>query len=126
MMTPTERAVFAPVAILFEGIAAKDAALIREPLIPEGSATLFREGRFIRMTLAELGDRLISITSSEDRFEERMHDPLIRIDNNIAVVWGFYTAYKNGKPDHCGSNLISLINEDGRWRIASITDTSRR
>ncbi|HEY2048141.1 MAG TPA: hypothetical protein VGH03_02285 [Caulobacteraceae bacterium] len=54
-----------------------------------------------------------------------MSEPLVRIDGNIAVVWGSYTAYRNGVPDHTGSNLFSLIHEDGRWRIASITDTSR-
>jgi hypothetical protein len=70
-------------------------------------------------------DRLVQIVGSRDQLEEKMSEPLVRIDGNIAVVWGSYTAYRNGVPDHTGSNLFSLIHEDGRWRIASITDTSR-
>jgi len=124
-MTPEEAAVFAPVATLFRALATADAALMRDILGGAGSAAICRDGRFLKMSLADLAERLIQVTGGPDRFEERMDDPLIRIDDNIAVVWGAYTAFKNGLPHHRGSNLISLIKEDGRWRIASVTDTSR-
>jgi hypothetical protein len=54
-----------------------------------------------------------------------MDQPLVRVDHNIAMVWGSYTALIDGVPHHCGSNLLSLVNENGQWRIASVTDTSR-
>ncbi|HEY1928279.1 MAG TPA: nuclear transport factor 2 family protein [Caulobacteraceae bacterium] len=124
-MTPTEAEAFAPVATLLEGLASKDAAKIREVFVPEGAATIFRGGQFLKMSNASLAERLVQIVRSPDRLEEKMDEPLVLIDGNIAVVWGSYTAYRNGVPDHCGSNIISLIHEDGRWLIASVTDTSR-
>ena len=124
-MTPEEEDVFAPVAALFRALANKDAALIREVLGVEGSAALYRDGRFLKMSLATLAERLVTVTAGPGRFEERMEEPLIRIDENIAVVWGAYIASQDGIPHHRGSNLISLIKEDGRWRITGVTDTSR-
>ena len=124
-MTPEEAAVFAPVADLFRGLATKDAALMRAAIIPEGSATNYRNGKFLKASLPGLIDRLMAHISQPGRFEEVMEAPVIHIDHNIAVVWGAFTTFKDGVPQTCGTNLISLIHEDGRWRVASITDTSR-
>jgi hypothetical protein len=124
-LTPEQAEAFAPVATLFRGLSTKDASLIREVLIPEGSATIYRDGKFLRMSLADLADRLVQITAAPGHFEEKMDSSLVRVDHNIAVVWGSYTAFKDGVPHHCGSNLLSLVNENGQWRIASVTDTSR-
>jgi hypothetical protein len=76
------------------------------------------------MILSCVGDREEKLTSGPDHLEEHMVHPMVRIDNNIAMVWGAYEAMRNGKPDHCGTNIFSLVNRDGRWLIASITDTA--
>jgi putative lumazine-binding protein len=120
------QAVLEPVQRLFDGIAKPDVGIIRAQLIPEGSATLYRNGEFLQMSLKELADRLEKIIGGPDRFEEHIHDPLVRIDDNIAVVWAAYDATKNGKIDHCGTDLLSLVRRDGHWIIASVTDNSRR
>jgi Putative lumazine-binding len=119
-----EKAVLATIQRVFDSLASKDIATLRAQMLPDGAATLYREGRFITMTLSGVGDRMEKLTSGPDRLEERMVHPLVRIDNNIAMVWGGYEALRNGKPDHCGTNIFSLVNRDGRWLIASITDTS--
>ena len=124
--TPDEQAVLQPIQNLFEGLAKKDADEIRAQLVPEGSATLYRNGEFLQMSLSGLADRLAKVISSPDEFEERIHDPLIRIDDNIAVVWAPYEALRNGTLDHCGTNLFSLIRRDRHWLIASVTDNSRQ
>lgn len=68
---------------------------------------------------------LTKITSSPDGFEESLPHPLVRVDGNIAMVCGVYTAVRNGQPDHCGASIFTLVKEVGRWLIASITDNSR-
>ena len=119
-----EKAVLATVQRVFDSLPNKDIATLRAQMLPDGAATLYREGRFITMSLSGVGDRMEKLTSGPDHFEERMIHPTVRIDNNIAMVWGGYEALRNGKPDHCGTNIFSLVNRDGRWLIASITDTS--
>jgi hypothetical protein len=118
-----EKAVLATVQRVFDSLPNKDIATLRAQMLPNGAATLYRDGRFITMTLSGVGDREEKLMSGPDRLEEHMVHPLVRIDNNIAMVWGAYEALRNGKPDHCGTNIFSLINRDGRWLIASITDT---
>jgi hypothetical protein len=120
-----EKAVLATVQRVFDSLANKDIGTLRSQMLPDGAATLYREGQFITMTLTGVGDRMEKLTSGPDHLEERMARPMVRIDNNIAMVWGSYAALRNGKPDHCGTNIFSLVNRDGRWLIASITDTSR-
>ena len=119
-----EKAVLATVQRVFDSLPNKDMATLRAQMLPDGAATLYREGRFVTMSLSAVGDRMEKLTSGPDHLEERMIHPMVRIDNNIAMVWGAYEALRNGKPDHCGTNIFSLVNRDGRWLIASITDTS--
>jgi Putative lumazine-binding len=120
-----EKAVLATVQRLFDSLASKDIATLRAQMLPDDAATLYRQGRFITMTLSGVGDREEKLTSGPDHLEERIVHPMVRIDNNIAMVWGAYEATRNGKPDHCGTDIFTLVNRDSRWLIASITDTSR-
>lgn len=124
-MNSKEAEVFAPLADLFRGLYSKDEALMRSVLIPEGSATIYRDGQFLKMSLAQLVDRLMTVVQGPSRFEEVMDAPVIHIDDNVAVIWGAYTVSKDGVPQTCGSNVISVIHENGRWQIASVTDTKR-
>jgi Putative lumazine-binding len=99
---------------------------MRAQILPDGCATLYRNGQFVQMSMSALVDTLGKITNSPDRFEERIRHPLIRIDDNIAVVWTPYEGLKNGTVDHCGTDLFSLVRRDGRWLIASVTDNFRQ
>jgi hypothetical protein len=125
-ITPEERAMLKPIHGLFDGMAKHDKSLIAAQMMPGGTATLYRNGQFIQMTLSELVDRLDKIITGPDKFDERIHDPVIRIDDNVAEAWAPYEALKNGKVDHCGTNVFILVHHDGRWLIASLADTFRR
>jgi len=43
--TPEEQAVLAPVKAMFDGMAKRDAAAIKEPLLPGGTMVLMRDGK---------------------------------------------------------------------------------
>jgi hypothetical protein len=60
------------------------------------------------------------------QIEERIHDPLVRIDNDLAVVWAPFEFLMDGKVDHCGTDLFNLVRKDGKWLIASVADTGRK
>jgi hypothetical protein len=120
-----EKAVLATIQRLFDSLASKDIATLRAQMLPDGAATLYRQGRFITITLSGVGDREEKLTRGPDHLEERIVHPMVRIDDNVAMVWGAYEATRNGKPDHCGTDIFTMVNRDSRWLIASITDTSR-
>src|SRR5215472_6061952 len=78
--TLEEQAVLAPVMAMFEGMAKRDAVAIKKPLLAGGTMVLMRDGKPTQMTFAEFADRVGRPGTT--RIEERIHDPLVRIDND--------------------------------------------
>ncbi len=122
--TPEERAVLAPVKAMFDGMARRDAAAIKEPLLPGGMMVLMRDGKPAQMTFEAFADRVGRPGTTQ--IEERIHDPLVRIDNDLAMVWAPFEFLIDGKVDHCGTDLFNLVRKDGKWLIASVADTGRK
>lgn len=120
--TGEEKAVLAPIQALFDGMAKYDRDAMLAPVQPEGSVALLRDGKVVRMTL---GDFANHIKPSKDTIQERIHDPLIRIDGDIAMVWAPYEFLINGQVKHCGTDVVNLVRVEGRWLIAGIADNSR-
>jgi hypothetical protein len=109
---------------MFDGMSKRDAELIKKPLLPGGSMVLMREGKPVQMTFQEFAERVAKPGTTH--IEERIHDPLVRIDHDLAVVWAPFEFVEDGKVDHCGTDLFNLIRTDGKWLIASIADTGRK
>ncbi|MGA9720349.1 MAG: nuclear transport factor 2 family protein [Acidobacteriaceae bacterium] len=121
--TPDEQAVLAPIQAMFAGMSARDAGAIRKPTLPNGVMVLMRDGKPVQMTFEDFATRVGKPGTS--KIEERIHDPLVRIDNDLAVVWAPFDFYVDGKVNHCGTDLFNLVRQDGQWFIASVADTSR-
>jgi Putative lumazine-binding len=122
--TAEEQAVLAPMMALFDGMAKHDAEAIRKPLLTGGTMVLMRDGKPTQMTFEEFADRLGRPDATH--IEERIHDPLVRTDHDLAVVWAPFEFLVDGKVDHCGTDLFNLIRTDGKWLIASVADTGRK
>ncbi len=122
--TPEEQAVLAPIQAMFDGMSKRDAAAIKEPTLPGGTMVLMRDGKPTQMTFEAFAERVGRPGTTH--IEERIHDPLIRIDNDLAVVWAPFDFLVDGKIDHCGTDLFNLVRKDGKWLIASIADTGRK
>jgi hypothetical protein len=122
--TLEEQAVLAPVQAMFDGMAKRDAAAIKAPLLPGGIMVLMRDGKPTQMTFDAFAERVGRPGTTH--IEERIHDPLVRIDNDLAVVWAPFEFLVDGKVDHCGTDLFNLVRQDGKWLIASVADTGRK
>jgi len=121
---PEEEMVLAPVQAMFDGMTKRDAAAIKEPLLPRGTMVLMRDGKPTQMTFEEFAERVGR--PGTKHIEERIHDPLVRVDNDLAVVWAPFEFLVDDKVDHCGTDLFNLVRKDGRWLIASVADTGRK
>jgi hypothetical protein len=82
-----------------------------------------RNGKPVQMAFDTFAERLSA--PGTDTRQERIYDPVVHVDNNIAYIWTRYDFVLNGKVDHCGTDSASLVKVDGRWLIASLSDTSR-
>ena len=122
--TPEEDVVLAPINAMFDGMAKRDAAAIKLPAIPGATMVLMRDGKPTQMTIESFADRVGK--PGKTSIAERIHDPLIRIDNDLAVVWAPFEFTIDGKLDHCGTDLFNLVRTNGKWLIATIADTGRK
>ena len=122
--TPDEQAVLAPVTAMFDGMAKRDAAAIKKPLLAGGTMVLMRDGKPTQLTFDAFAEAVGK--PGKAQIEERIHDPLVRIDHDLAVVWAPFEFLVDGKVDHCGTDLFNLVRTDGKWLIASVADTGRK
>ena len=123
-LTPSEQAVLAPVNALFDGMAKRDPAGMKEPLLPGGTMVLMRDGKPVTLSFEAFAENVGKPETTH--IQERIHDPLVRIDHDLAVVWAPFEFLVDGKVDHCGTDLFSLVRKDGKWLIASVADTGRK
>lgn len=122
-----EAQVMRPVTALFAGIAARDARAIGDTLRADADATIASEtadGKraIVHMTREQL---LARFTPGAEKFEERLYDPAIEIDGDIAYVWGRYNFYIDGRLHHCGYDHFDLVREGGSWKIQNLTWSDR-
>jgi hypothetical protein len=122
--TPEEQAVMAPITAMFDAMTKHDAAALKQPLLSGGTMVLMRDGKPTQMTFDAFAD--IIAKPGKAHIGERIHDPLVRIDNDLAVVWAPFEFLVDGKVDHCGTDLFNLVRTDGKWLIASVADTGRK
>ena len=105
----------------------RDSAIILAAMRPDATATAANEKadgtRSVRrMTAAEFA---AGVKPGPERYEERLTDPAIEIDGDIAMVWSPYVFLVDGKVHHCGVDHFDLVREGGRWKVANVTWSSR-
>src|SRR6202020_1518097 len=106
-----EKAVLAPTQAMFDGMAHRDAAAIKAPWLPGGILVVVQDGVLSQLTVEFWANRVA--TSGTTHIEERIHDPEVRIDHDLAVVWAPFNFFIDGKLDHCGRDLYSLTEKSG-------------
>jgi len=122
-----EGQVMAPINAMFDGLARRDSAIILAAMRPDATAIVAAEKpdgtRSVRrLTGAEFA---AGVKPGPERFEERLSDPAIEIDGDIAMVWSPYTFLIDGKVHHCGVDHFDLVRESGSWKVANVTWSCR-
>ena len=121
-----ESAVMVPIDRLFGALSAGDPAAVLAATRPEGGATVAIEQNGTRrvrhLTWTEFASAL---KPGADRLAERITDPAVEIDGDIAMVWAPYTFTRNGAVEHCGYDHFDLVREGGSWRILNVTWSQR-
>ncbi|SFS06950.1 Putative lumazine-binding [Dyella sp. OK004] len=122
--SPEEQAVLAPFQSILDAIAKRDRNLMRDNLLPGGMVTLKRGDKITQLHFDAFIDH-IPVTGTQ-QLQERIYNPLVKIDDDIAVIWTEYQFFIDGKVDHCGTDIAHLVKRDGRWLVAGIADTQRK
>jgi hypothetical protein len=122
-----EGAVMAPINAMFAGLAARDSAAILAQLRPDGGATVASEKADGTRSVRHLSwaDFTAGIKPGPEKYEERITNPAIEIDGDIAMVWAPYVFLVDGKAHHCGIDHFDLVREAGSWKILNVTWSQR-
>src|ERR1700733_11842935 len=121
---PEDSAVLVPIDAMFHGMTERDPAAIKAAALPGTVLVLMRDGKPAQMTIEAFAERVGR--PGKTHIEERIHDPLVRIDHDLAMVWAPFEFLVDGKVDHCGTDLFNLVRQDGKWLVASVADTGRK
>lgn len=114
-------AVLAPVNAVFAALEAGDKNALLAQVYPEGRVTAVGDGKVRQQSFIQFAERV----SPERAFKERIWNPAIEIDGDIAMVWAPYDVHVAGKIANCGIDHFDLVRENGAWKVMNITFSSR-
>lgn len=120
-----EAAVMSVVERLFASMQAREADALRSLFIPEGRlvSTSTRPGQASVVRLLSLDDFIKLVVETKEPFRERMYEPEVRIQGEMASVWGRYDFHVGERMTNCGYNSVQLLRVREEWKIANIAST---
>jgi len=127
-LTAEEAAVMAPVDMLFDGMRAKDTAMIRGAFVELGvlQGPARRPDGSWGISTTPVDDFIATIGRIDRSIDEPLFDVEVRIDGPLATVWAEYDVFVDGEFSHCGVDAFQLVNLGDGWKILNIADTRRQ
>ncbi|MFL6734216.1 MAG: nuclear transport factor 2 family protein [Sphingomicrobium sp.] len=120
-----EQPVLAPINALFAALERGDGSAMLHQVYPDGHVTATgnrASGSGVRQqSWAQFAQRL----KAGEGFQERITDPAIEIDGDVAMVWAPFVVRVGGKVSNCGYDHFDLVRENGTWKIMNLTFSSR-
>jgi hypothetical protein len=122
-----EAAALAAANQLLGRLTGKDPAEMEALTLKEGGATAIVTSTDGKTVLRHFAwpEFFAHLPKDKPIVEEHMRDPLVRVDGDIATVWGRYEVTVDGKFLHCGTDHFDLVRVGGRWRILNVTWNQR-
>jgi hypothetical protein len=100
---------------------------------PAGIVALHNPGaQLVALFKTKDGKTVVRNLSAEDfskgfaekkNLKEDMYAPEVRVDGDLALVWGRYVFFVEGKISHCGLNAFHMVRTDAGWKIGGIAST---
>ncbi|RYD48699.1 MAG: hypothetical protein EOP60_15195 [Sphingomonadales bacterium] len=116
-----EAAVLAPITAIFAALEAGDKEALLRHVYPDGRVTAVGDGKVRQHSFTQFAERV----SPQNAFKERIWNPAIDIDGDIAMVWAPYDVRVAGTLSNCGIDHFDLVRENGAWKVMNITFSSR-
>ena len=124
--TAETSAVLVPVNAVLAAFAAGDAKAVLAHVYPDGRVTATGErapgvSGLRSQSWAEFAQRI----TPEGSFDERIMDPAIEIDGDVAMVWARFEVRRSGKMANCGFDHFDLVHDGGVWKVMNLSFSSR-
>ncbi|WP_017664991.1 DUF4440 domain-containing protein [Porphyrobacter sp. AAP82] len=127
--TPEEAGVIAAADAFFAALRSEDRTALAQQMLPEGM--IFVHSRMTpeppRIDAIPVADHLARWAKGTRKVDEVMRYDTVRVDGDMALVWGPYRFISDGQTSHCGINALSLVKtEGGAWKVANTSFTMER
>lgn len=109
---------------LFAGLAAKNPQALMAEVVPEGRATA-NDVNSHRVNSIAWPAFVEHIARIPGRPVERLIDPHVHVEGDIAMIWSRYEIELDGRFLHCGIDHFDLVRQDGRWKVLNLTWTQQ-
>ena len=112
---------------LFDGMRAADTTMMRSTFHPEIRlvTTGNRNGEPLA-AIVPVERWLEGVAGADEVLDERIYDPEVRVADNLATVWTYYTFHLGDRLSHCGYDAFQLARTADGWKITQVTDTRRQ
>jgi ketosteroid isomerase-like protein len=118
--------VLTPVNALFAAFAAGDAAAVLRQVYPDGRVTSSgRRADGAANVRQQSWTQFVERIRPDRGFDERISEPKIAVDGDIAMIWAPFVVRSGGKVSNCGFDHFDLIRENGVWKVMNLTFSSR-
>jgi putative lumazine-binding protein len=119
--------ILATVQKVFDAMRTRDTALLSQAF--DSTARLVgvsnRGAPGVSLTAPSQFGAAIGRAPAGDVWNERIYDPEVRIDGNVAQVWAYYTFHRNTTFSHCGVDAFMLLKVGTTWKITQLADSRR-
>lgn len=119
-----QEAAYRVVTRLFDAMRARDTAAMRAAFVSNASTqTLTRDSvRFepIDGWLTSIGRAPAGLL-----LDERLANPVIHVDGDLASIWVDYWFFAGDRFSHCGVDAFLLARQAGAWKVFGLVDTRR-
>lgn len=124
---PETAMIMATVHKVFDAMRTRDTALLASAF--DTTARLVGgprgNGTSVSLTSPSQFGAALTRAPAGDVWNERIWDPEVRIDGDVAMVWAYYTFHRNGTFSHCGVDAFMLRRVSGQWKITQLSDSRR-
>lgn len=119
-------AVLVPVNALFAAFEAGNAAAMLRQVYPDGRVTASGlRGDGASSLRQQSWTQFAARIRPESAFQERIYDPMVLVDGDIALVWAPFVVRVGGTVANCGYDHFDLVRENGAWKVMNLTFSSR-
>jgi ketosteroid isomerase-like protein len=110
---------------MFDEMAAHNPAAIAALYTPESNLAAIFKTKDRKTVIRSFTGEAFSKNFAEKKGEikEDMYAPEVKVYGDLALVFGRYVFYVDGKLSHCGVNAFHLVRTDAGWRIANASST---
>ena len=117
--------VLAPIQQLFAALEIGDSAAVLRLVYPDGRVTATGQRASSSGLRQESWAQFAQRVTPAGAFQERITDPAVEIDGDIAMVWAPFVVRVGGKVSNCGFDHFDLVRDGGTWKVLNLTFSSR-